>query len=43
MLKKIILIALLTILTVSLLGCQTIEGLGGDLEWIGQQMGEAVE
>jgi predicted small secreted protein len=43
MLKKILLIALLSILTVSLLSCQTLEGLGKDLEWIGQQLGSAVE
>lgn len=43
MLKKILLIALLSIFTVSLLSCQTLEGMGKDLEWIGQQMGEAVD
>lgn len=43
MVRKILLaLALIAILFVSL-SCQTIEGLGRDLEWIGQQMGQAVE
>jgi predicted small secreted protein len=43
MLKKALLAALLITLLFSLVGCQTLQGLGRDLEWVGQQMGNAVE
>ena len=38
MLKKIILIALLAAATVSIMGCQTIQGIGGDIKWLGGQI-----
>ncbi len=43
MLKKALLAALLIMLLFSLTGCQTIQGLGRDIEWVGQKMGNAVE
>jgi predicted small secreted protein len=43
MLRKAILAAILAVLLFNLTGCQTLEGMGKDLEWIGQQMGNAVE
>jgi predicted small secreted protein len=43
MFKKVLLAAILTALLFSLVGCQTLQGLGKDIEWVGQQMGNAVE
>jgi predicted small secreted protein len=43
MLKKILLGALLAMLLFSLAGCQTIEGMGKDIEWVGEQMSNAGE
>ena len=36
MLNKILLAILFVILTISSLGCQTVQGLGGDVEWTGE-------
>ena len=33
MLKKLLLIALLVVFSVSLIGCQTVAGVGGDIKW----------
>jgi predicted small secreted protein len=38
MLKKLILGAMLIVLGLSQVGCQTIHGFGGDLEWLGQKI-----
>lgn len=43
MIKKILLALLLICFIHCATGCQTIEGLGKDLGWIGRQMGRAVE
>ena len=43
MLKKTLLAALLAMLIFSLVGCQTIEGMGKDIEWVGEKMSEAAE
>jgi predicted small secreted protein len=40
MTKKIILYIILIILSFSLIGCQTIEGLGGDIRWTAQKGAE---
>jgi len=40
MAKKIILCIILIILSISLIGCQTIEGIGGDIKWTGQKGAE---
>jgi predicted small secreted protein len=40
MAKKIILCIILIILGLSLTGCQTIEGIGGDIKWTGQKGAE---
>lgn len=33
MLKKLLLILLLAVLSVSLISCQTVSGIGGDIKW----------
>jgi predicted small secreted protein len=43
MLKKMLLTAALIALVFTLVGCQTVQGLGKDLEWMGQKMGETVD
>ena len=43
MLKEVLLTAALIALIFALSGCQTLQGLGKDLEWMGQQMGNAVD
>jgi len=40
MVKKIVLYVILIVLTVSLIGCQTVAGVGGDIKWTGQKGGE---
>ncbi len=42
MLKKLILIVTLIILTGLLVGCQTVEGFGKDVEWTAQKSAEAL-
>jgi len=43
MFKKTLLAAILVVLLFSLVGCQTIEGMGKDIEWVGEKMSNAAE
>ncbi len=43
MLKRIILAAVLLVLMVILLGCNTVEGMGKDIEWVGQKGEEVLQ
>jgi len=40
MVKKLILVALLTVWTISLIGCQTVAGMGGDIKWSADKTAE---
>lgn len=40
MVRKIFLWIILVFITVSLVGCQTIQGVGRDLEWLGEKTTE---
>jgi len=40
MAKKIILYVILIILSLSLISCQTIQGVGGDIQWTAQKSAE---
>jgi predicted small secreted protein len=40
MVKKIVLCIILIVLCLSLIGCQTVAGIGGDIKWTGQKGGE---
>ena len=42
MLKKLILLITLIVLTGLLVGCQTVQGLGKDIEWTGQKTAQAL-
>ncbi len=43
MVKKIILLLALIILGFSLISCQTVQGLGGDIKWTGEKGAEVLE
>jgi predicted small secreted protein len=43
MAKKIILCIILIILSFSLISCQTVQGLGGDIKWTGEKGAEILE
>jgi predicted small secreted protein len=43
MLKKLLLIALLVVLSVSLIGCQTVAGAGGDIKWTADATADLIE
>lgn len=42
MIKKILLALLLTGFIYCACGCQTLEGMGKDIDWVGQKMSDAV-
>jgi predicted small secreted protein len=42
MAKKIILYVILIILSISLTSCQTIQGVGGDIQWTGKKSAELI-
>ena len=43
MIKKALLLVALVILVFSLIGCQTVQGLGGDIKWTGEKAAEILE
>jgi predicted small secreted protein len=43
MFRKLLLIILLAILLLALTGCQTVQGVGGDIKWTGQKSAEVLE
>jgi predicted small secreted protein len=43
MIKKVLLLILLLVLGFSLLGCQTVQGVGGDIKWTGEKSAEILE
>lgn len=43
MFKKVVLVVALIILGFSLVGCQTVKGLGNDISWMGQKGSEVLE
>lgn len=43
MLKRVLLVVALIVVAFSLFGCQTVQGLGQDVEWVGQKGAEAVD
>jgi len=42
MVKKVLLAVVLIVTTFSLIGCQTTQGLGKDIKWVGEKGAEAV-
>jgi predicted small secreted protein len=43
MAKKVLLVVALVVLMFSLIGCQTVQGLGGDIKWTGEKGAELLE
>lgn len=43
MAKKVLLIIALIVLMFSLVGCQTVQGIGEDIKWTGEKGAEALE
>ena len=43
MFKKVLLVAALVILSFSLISCQTVQGLGGDITWTGEATADLLE
>ena len=43
MIKKVLLVVALVVLLFSLIGCQTVQGLGGDIKWTGEKGAEILE
>jgi predicted small secreted protein len=43
MVKRMLLVVALIVLLFTLLGCQTVQGLGGDIKWTGEKGAEILE
>jgi len=43
MIKKLLLIIVLIVMAISIIGCQTVQGVGGDIKWTGQKSAEILE
>jgi len=43
MVRKTLLLVLLIVLMLSLIGCQTVKGIGSDIEWVGEKGAEVIE
>ncbi len=43
MVKKILLLVALIVVVFSLISCQTVQGLGGDIKWTGEKGAELLE
>ncbi len=43
MVRKMLLIAALVVVVFSLAGCQTVQGIGGDIKWTGEKGAEILD
>ena len=43
MVKKVLLVIALIVMVFSLVSCQTVQGIGGDITWIGRKGEEVLE
>jgi predicted small secreted protein len=43
MIKKVLLVLVLIVLFLALVNCQTVQGLGGDIQWTGEKTAELLE
>jgi predicted small secreted protein len=43
MLKKVIIMLALIVAVFSLAGCQTVKGIGADIQWVGEKGEQAIE
>ena len=43
MVRKLVLVIALVVMLFSLVGCQTVKGIGADIQWIGEKGEQAIE
>ena len=43
MVRKVLLVMVLIVMVFSLVSCQTVQGIGEDIQWIGKKGEEAIE
>ena len=43
MAKKLLITITLIVLAISLIGCGTVQGVGSDIQWLGEKGGELIE
>ena len=43
MIRKVLLVVVLIVMLFSLVSCQTVQGIGADIQWIGEKGTEAIE
>ncbi len=43
MIRKVLLVVVLIVMLFSLVSCQTVQGIGADIQWIGEKSEEAIE
>jgi predicted small secreted protein len=43
MMRKVLLVAVLVIMSFSLVSCRTVQGIGKDIQWIGEKGEQAIE
>ncbi len=43
MVKKVILVLALIVMVFSLVSCQTVQGIGADIQWVGKKCEKAIE
>lgn len=43
MIRKVLLLVALIVLVFSFIGCQTVQGIGGDIKWTGEKGAEILE
>ena len=43
MVRKVILAVALIVMLFSLVSCQTVQGIGADIQWVGEKSEEAIE
>ena len=41
--KKVLIVAVLVVMLFSLVSCQTVQGIGKDIQWIGEKGEQAIE
>jgi len=43
MIRKVLILAVLVLMLFSLVSCQTVQGIGKDIQWIGEKGEQAIE
>ncbi len=43
MIRKVFLVLLLIVMLISVVSCQTVQGIGADIQWVGEKSEKAIE